>query len=537
MDDTKKKLIAVNAATGTGVKESAFAGDKGMEKEIKRISRYIRRLYLEDEMPWIVAYSGGKDSTAVLQLVWTAIADLQKLKHVRNPKKNYLHKPIFVITNDTLVENPIVSSWVNQSLSTIAEKAAEQQLPIEPNLLTPKVTQTFWVNLIGRGYPAPNRRFRWCTERMKISPSTDFITKKTTNGAAIILLGTRKAESAARSKRITEYQRKATRDLLSPHNDIPAALTWAPIAEWTNDDVWTYLTSKANPWGYDNKNLLALYASATEDAECPVVIDTSTPSCGNSRFGCWTCTLVEKDKSMSAMITNDDEKEWMLPLLMIRDELAASGSGEKREEMRDFRRMTGVVSLHDGKEVRGPFTQVSRKYWLKRVLEAQTWVRNNGPTDMRNLELITHDELMEIRRIWVLEKHEREDLLPKIYAEATGDQLKDIENLDDEFPFNADDLAILEELTDHDLQYELLRELMSVEHSHQAKISRRGLWDDFDKAFNRSGYLSSEEAINAKKASVRSRSAAANAVEMPYEDALEEILEEIDAGITGTERT
>ena len=196
-----------------------------------------------------------------------------------------------------------------------AEKA---DLPIHPNLITPEVSKTFWVNLIGRGYPAPNTRFRWCTERMKISPTTTFIRKLTEAGdikhaSVIILLGTRKAESAARSKRITDTQKKATRELLVPHHEIASALTWAPIAEWTNDDVWTYLTSKENPWGHKNTELLALYASATEDAECPVVIDTSTPSCGNSRFGCWTCTLVEKDKSMSAMIHNDDQKEWMFP--------------------------------------------------------------------------------------------------------------------------------------------------------------------------------------------------------------------------------
>ena len=203
MDDKGKKRIPVNAATGSGITESAFAGDGGMDNEINRIVADMQRLYKEDTMPWVVAYSGGKDSTAVLQLVWTALAQL---------KKEELHKPIYVITNDTLVENPIVSSWVNTSLDNIQQEAENQGLPIQPNLLTPEVSQTFWVNLIGRGYPAPNRRFRWCTERMKITPSTEFIKKLSTSGDAkhgslIILLGTRKAESAARSKRITDYQK------------------------------------------------------------------------------------------------------------------------------------------------------------------------------------------------------------------------------------------------------------------------------------------------------------------------------------------
>ena len=529
MANNGKKRIPVNAAAGSGITKSAFAGDGGMDDEINRIVADMQRLYKEDAMPWVVAYSGGKDSTAVLQLVWTALAQL---------KKEELHKPVYVITNDTLVENPIVSSWVNTSLENIQQEAENQELPVQPNLLTPEVSQTFWVNLIGRGYPAPNRRFRWCTERMKITPSTEFIKKLSASGDAkhgsvVILLGTRKAESAARSKRITEYQKKATRELLSPHNDIASALTWAPIAEWTNDDVWTYLVSKKNPWGYNNKDLLNLYASATDDAECPVVIDTSTPSCGSSRFGCWTCTLVAKDKSMSAMVHNDEQKEWMLPLLMIRDELAESGSGEKRNQMRDFRRMSGAVSLFDGNEVHGPYTQESRKYWLQKVLEAQNYVRENGPDEMKTLELITHDELMEIRRIWVLEKHEREDLLPEIYEKVTGGPLRDLEKLDDKFPFTADDYRILKDLTDHSLQYELLRELISIEHTHSFKGSRRGFWSDIENAFDRSGYISAEEAINTKKASVRSRTAAAQGEEL----SLQASHDQINAGIVGSEST
>ena len=132
-----------------------------MDNEIDRITLDMQRIYKEDDMPWVVTYSGGKDSTAVLQLVWTAIAGLEK---------SDLHKPVYVITNDTLVENPIVSSWVKQSLDTMRQAAEKAHLPIYPNLITPEVSKTFWVNLIGRGYPAPNTRFRWCTERMKISP-------------------------------------------------------------------------------------------------------------------------------------------------------------------------------------------------------------------------------------------------------------------------------------------------------------------------------------------------------------------------------
>src|SRR6185295_15550904 len=137
----------------------------------------------------------------------------------------------------------------------------------------------------------------------------------------------------------------------------------------------------------------------------------TTPSCGDSRFGCWVCTLVDKDKSMQAMIQNDDEKEWMLPLLQLRNELDLADD----RNLRDFRRMRGNVQLFHDRPIPGPYLQSVREKWLTRVLEAQCWVRRNGPEHVRDIELISLAELHEIRRIWVVEKHEFEDTLPQIY--------------------------------------------------------------------------------------------------------------------------
>ncbi|MEA3503138.1 MAG: DNA phosphorothioation system sulfurtransferase DndC, partial [Actinomycetota bacterium] len=123
---------------------SAF--ENGMSSAIERLSDEVRSLYLEDEIPWVVGYSGGKDSTATLQLVWLALAELPESQRT---------KDVYVITTDTLVENPIVGQWVNHSLDTIQRAAEHQALPITPHRLTPKTSDSFWVNLIGKGYPAP----------------------------------------------------------------------------------------------------------------------------------------------------------------------------------------------------------------------------------------------------------------------------------------------------------------------------------------------------------------------------------------------
>jgi len=503
---------------GTGVSGSAFA-ESNLDAGVSELIEQIKEIYLSDDIPWIIGYSGGKDSTATLQVVWMAVESLE-------PEQR--NKKVHVVTNDTLVENPVVVSWVKKSHDSIRHAAKEKNLPIEPHRLTPEISETFWVNLIGRGYPAPNRRFRWCTERMKIHPTTRFIREVVNaSGQAIIVLGARKAESADRAARIAKYDAKAIRENLSPHNDLPSALVYKPIVEWSNDDVWLFLMQYENPWGHENKDLLTMYRSATADEECPLVIDTSTPSCGNSRFGCWTCTVVAKDKSMSAMIHNDAEREWMLPLLELRNELADAG-----KDSRDFRRLSGRVSLFNGEPVPGPYTQETRKHWLRRVLEVQSWVRRNGPEEVRDIELISLPELSEIRRIWIADKHEHEDFLPKIYSEIVGENFPE-EGFNDSFPFGSDSLEILKEETSSGLQYELLRELLSVEHGYRTQVKRTGIKEAIEGAFDRSGYETEHEAIVHIKALTRGRDAAAEGNRTDFDS----LVEDVEAGVTANEKT
>ena len=149
----------------TASSSSAFK-ELGLAKTVANLIAEIQELYLCDEIPFVVGYSGGKDSSAVLQLIWLAISKLP----VEQRKKQ-----IHVISTDTLVEQPIVSMWVDASHDKMRKAAEKQQMPLTPNKLTPAVKDTFWVNLIGKGYPKPTNQFRWCTSRMKINPSNRFI--------------------------------------------------------------------------------------------------------------------------------------------------------------------------------------------------------------------------------------------------------------------------------------------------------------------------------------------------------------------------
>lgn len=485
--------------------KSAFA-EQGLSKTITGLKEEICQLYLADNIPWIIGYSGGKDSTAVLQLTWLALGDLPREQRT---------KSVHVISTDTMVENPVVSCWVEKSLEVLGNTARNTGIPIEPKLLHPLTEESFWVNLIGRGYPAPRPKFRWCTERLKIKPSNRFIRQVVTdNGEAILLLGARKAESSARARVFSRNEKNRIRDRLNPSSTLPGCSIYTPIESWSNDDVWIFLNQVANPWGISNKDLLTMYQGASEDGECPLVVDSSTPSCGDSRFGCWVCTLVDKDKSMTAMIQNDQEKEWMTPLLDLRNALdfrtGAGGQAESNDHhLRDFRRMSGAIQLlHDGRPIPGPYTQTAREKWLHMLLVAQSEIRRTGPQEVRKMELISLDELQEIRRLWVVEKHEMEDSLPRIYTDATGEPFPG-PRIDDNLVLGEAEMQVLREVCGEDsLHYELTRELLSVERQQRAHGRRADLFVRLEKSIRRHYYDDRDDATSMARRHNQARDAA-----------------------------
>jgi DNA sulfur modification protein DndC len=461
-------------------------------EDVQKLTQEIQELYCADDIPWVIGVSWGKDSTTVLQLIWNAIAALP-LEQRR--------KTIYVITTDTFVENPIVSVWVRKCLKELKNAAITCKMPIQAHLLHPLVEATFWVCLIGKGYPSPRQGFRWCTDRMKIQPVNNFIRDMVrSHGETIMVLGTRKAESSKRAATMKKHEVGRLRDRLSPNSRLPNSLIYSPIEDWRNDEVWMYLMQWENPWGKNNKDLFTMYRGATADNECPLVVDTSTPSCGDSRFGCWVCTMVNKDKSMEAMIQNDEEKEWLQPLLDIRNELDIRDDRPKR----DFRRIYGKVELFERningetsiEPIPGPYTKYWREYWLTKVLQAQVEVRKNAPEEFKDITLITLEELSEIRRIWLEDKHEFDDTLPKIYQEVTGEPFTDSRPGVGNRLLGSDEWDVLVEICDQDTMHlELMAKLLDTERQFFMKSHRSGIYKNLEKCFETSS-RSKDEAID-----------------------------------------
>ncbi len=426
------------------------------------IHREIQEVYLQNARPWVIGYSGGKDSTTALQLIWCALAELSP------EQRKY---PVYVISSDTLVETPVIVSYITSTLERIEKVAREQEMPFQTDIVHPKINDTFWVNLIGRGYPAPYPRFRWCTDRMKIRPANQFILDRVAeHGEVIMVLGVRKGESTTRDQVLSLHRIKDS--LLSRHSTLPNAFVYTPVVDFTVEDVWMYLLSNSSPWGSDNRQLVTLYRNTSAQGECPLVVDETTPSCGNSRFGCWTCTVVTKDKAMEGLIDNGEE--WMLPLLEFRDFLAETQNPEKKPEIREHRRRSGQITILNNKLVHGPYTLEFCKELLRKLLATQQQVRVKGPDS--DIKLITDDELEEIRKIWRIERQDWEDAVPQIYAKTVGNRDWIV---DDTVSFTGEDQEILKTICDEKkIPVSLVAKLLDTERqmdgmSRRAKIQSR----------------------------------------------------------------
>lgn len=433
----------------------------------QEIRKEIQEVYLSDERPWVIGYSGGKDSTCAMQLVWEAIAELP-------PETR--QKTVYVISSDTLVETPVIVDFIDQTLQRINEAADQKKMPFQTQKLTPLLTQTFWVNLIGRGYPAPQQRFRWCTDRLKIQTANRFIVEKISkHGEVVLVLGVRRSESMTRAQVMNLY--KITGSPLSRHSKFAGAYVYTPIKDWIVDDVWFYLLDNPSPWGNNNRDLVTLYQKTT--GECPLVIDDTTPTCGNSRFGCWVCTVVTRDRSMEELIKSGEK--WLQPLLDLRDLLASTQDPAVKPLYREYKRRQGMVSFKsDGSGIisRGPYKLEFCKEILQRLLKAQIHVRNKGPNP--NIQLILPQELHEIRRIWRTERGDWQDSIPKIYRKATGEDLDWVQ--DDIGTFTTRESDLLDEICrKHQILLRLVTKLLDAEIQTQGMRRRSSIYSKIEK--------------------------------------------------------
>lgn len=416
------------------------------------------------ERPWIIGFSGGKDSTVLLTLVWIALSRIKETL----PYPYQLRRPVYVVCNDTMVENPIISSYIDDVLIKVEEGARDQGLPIIVKKTVPKLEESFWINVIGKGYPVPNNTFRWCTDKLKIKPTSNFLLEQIDEkGEAIVLLGTRYEESATRERSMRKHEIKGNR--LSKHNTNANTYVYAPIKELMLEEIWYIINTVSSPWGFDNSILFQIYSDASaDDYECPTVVTNKKhSSCGQSRFGCWTCTVVKKDKSMSALI--DNGQHWMEPLLEFRNRLVEN---RNVSENRSNTRRNGMPAVDEEGHRSGNYEMHYRATILRELLEVQKEVQKERP----HVVLITNQELIAIQVMWNRDlefDYAVGDIYKKIYNKDIS--TNNIKSLDDT------ERRILKEVCDEDMSYyNLIDNLITLQETKTLMVTKYGLHNDVE---------------------------------------------------------
>ena len=429
----------------------------------KRVENIIEELmdqYQENDRynrPWIIGFSGGKDSTVLLTLVWIALTRLRE-------DGVLLQRQVYVVCNDTMVENPVIEEYVTTVLQAIKRAAKDQNLPITVRTTTPQIEDTFWTCVIGKGYPVPNNAFRFCTEKLKIKPTSTFITNQVAaDGEAIILIGTRLSESQQRAKSIRKHEIKGHR--LTKHPLNPNTYTYAPIKELMLEEVWWIINVIPSPWGFDNKILFKIYLDASaDDYECPTVVtDESHRSCGQSRFGCWICTVVKEDKSMTSLIKNG--VAWMKPLLDFRDRLVAN------RNVSDYRcetRRNGQLAIDETGHKQGNYTMEYRIQLLRELLTIQ----KDTQKFRSSIDLITSQELIAIQVIWYRDGNFN-TTVNDIFNEVYGFDIPN-DNI------GLQERMMLEKACNNTTHYRLIQELLALQKNKTLLMKKYGLQTDLE---------------------------------------------------------
>lgn len=442
-------------------------------QQFEDIINEIMIVYKHDNRPWLIGYSGGKDSTLLVSVVYEAV---RRLKPEERTKK------IFVVTSDTMVENPVVGRYMHKSSEAINKNSQSENLNIQSCMIYPEIDKTFWSLVIGLGYPTPEPPgFRWCTERLKIHPMNKFVLEKIReNGEVVILLGVRKDESLARNRSITS--REIMGKILTPHTAIENAYVYNPLTKVRNELVWEYLLKDdaKSPWGTDMKYLFQLYQGEDMGEEQSVIGEVDKekiPITGNSRFGCWCCTIVKEDKSLQNFI--DKGSKELIPLRNFRNWLV---SIRQNPEYRDNKRRNGsVYEKANGDLGLGPFKLSARRIILEKLLKLEVETGFN---------LITIDELKMIDKLWDYEGDLSKRMLVDTYYKVKGEKLPW-----DEYKTPLYDDKTIKQIKaaseKGNVPFEFISKLLLSIDKHKFYTRGKKLEKDFDRILNQ-GWLHAE---------------------------------------------
>ena len=341
---------------------------------------------------WAVAYSGGKDSTAVLTVVWHLI----RTGRVQAPAR------LTVSYADTRMELPPLAAAARTILDMLRAEG------VDVHVVLPPLDDRFFVYMFGRGVPPPTNRFRWCTGQIKVEPMEAEVRRLAGSGKILMLTGVRQGEGAARDARIALSCSKDGNECgqgwyhqsLSPdHCD-----TLAPILHWRVCFVWDWLSGFVEPHGFPTRMVADAYGMGPEGGRVEK----------NARTGCNGCPLATKDSALENLLRLERYR-YLEPLKELRP--LYRWLREPAQRLRKPGRETnkgGIVRFTDRM---GPLTMAARREGMRRVLDIQRRVNEARPEGSPGIDTLDAEEVARIEQLIAA------DTWPNRWAgtEPTGD--------------------------------------------------------------------------------------------------------------------
>lgn len=323
--------------------------------------------YKKNSLDWTIGYSGGKDSTALLKLAYNAFSE------IKNPTKF-----VNVVYCDTGVEIPIVKDYVAKTFKELSKESKENNILINYKIITPPIEDRFFVKVIGRGYPSPTNKFRWCTDLLRVKPIQRML--KESVKESIVLIGVRKGESIERDRIILKHYLEDV--YYFKQNNFSKTKLFSPILNYSTQNVWDTILNVRKPFGINGNELESMYSFVKGDTE----FVSKNKNFKEGRFGCWTCTVVRKDRAVKNLI--DSGFKELKPLLEFRNWLY------KVRDLESYR----CRYRRNGQKNKGPFTLEARLEILEKLLGAQ---------ESSKINLIDDEEISFIYKLWNIDKNSK----------------------------------------------------------------------------------------------------------------------------------
>jgi len=419
-----------------------------MEK-IEYIISNLKKLFLADSRTWVITFSGGKDSTFMLHIFILMLLELKK--------EGIKYRKVYILSYDTKVEMPILEAYHKQKMQQINDFVKRENLNVSMSLVEPTIEDDFFVCLLGKGYPSPNSGFRWCTERIKINPATAYLNSVIEkHNSIVMLLGVRTDESTARKNSI-EKREFNEKDYVI-HEQLANTYTFSPIKDITTEELWKFLSTEEAPWG-THKDMMALYDIGSAEADCNIIVHPNSESCAKTRFGCWVCTVVEKDSSMENAIKNN--QSWMQPMANFRNKIFTYRYDHTKRRDKN----------KNGKNIPGAFFLEVRKELFEDILKTEEQIGNKLFEVLGRKTLLSDEQILEINK-----EHQKD-------GDFCNDVLKIANRYGRSFKINEikldDDIALLCEENDLDKCY--FSEMLRVGHKYRHAMKRLGIKTEQDK--------------------------------------------------------